>query len=337
MIHFTFKKKPDDIHTTLANTDIANRDFLTESFRDKPDAFDLYTMAVAIVDDEDFDKILDDNGLSRYDYYSGKLRGVLLNSYFHEENDTPVFNDKIIGQSLHYDEASGFPPAIEVAAIVPYSDDNKVYKYTPAGMMTVYVPRSVYYDKAKEVLPYDKLTLDLGVECSNNEEVFAKINEILNGEGYHNYFCQDLTGSLKIMDTITLMLNTAMYGFSILLTLIAVANIVNTISTGVLLRRKEFAMYKSVGLDNKGFKKMIWLEVFLYGFKALLWGLPLSLFISYMMYRSFDSALYAFKPNLDFYAVVTAAVFGILGISMGLSIHKIKDDNIIETLKEDAV
>jgi putative ABC transport system permease protein len=56
-----------------------------------------------------------------------------------------------------------------------------------------------------------------------------------------------------------------------------------------------------------------------------------------MMYRSFDSALYAFKPNLDFYAVVTAAVFGILGISMGLSIHKIKDDNIIETLKEDAV
>jgi putative ABC transport system permease protein len=203
--------------------------------------------------------------------------------------------------------------------------------------MTVFVPRSVYYDKAKEVLPADKLTLDLGVECSNNEEVFAKINEILNGEGYHNYFCQDLTGSLKIMDTITLMLNTAMYGFSILLTLIAVANIVNTISTGVLLRRKEFAMYKSVGLDNKGFKKMIWLEVFLYGFKALLWGLPLSLFISYMMYRSFDSALYAFKPNLDFYAVVIVAVFGILGISMGLSIHKIKDDNIIETLKEDAV
>lgn len=337
LIHFSFKKKADDKYTTLANTDIANRDFLTESFRDKPDAFDLYTMAVAIVDDEDFDKILDDNGLSRNDYYSGKLRGVLLNSYFHEENDTPVFNDKIIGQSLHYDEVMGFPPAIEVAALVPYTEGNKVLDYIPAHSMTVFVPRSVYYDKAKEVLPADKLTLDLGVESSNNEEVFAKINEILNAEDYHNYFCQDLTDSLKVMDTITLMLNTAMYGFSILLTLIAVANIVNTISTGVFLRRKEFAMYKSVGLDNKGFKKMIWLEVFLYGFKALLWGLPLSLLISYMMYSSFDSALYSFKPNLDFYFIVIAAVFIILGISMGLSIHKIKDDNIIETLKEDAV
>lgn len=337
LIHFNFKKKPDDTYTTLANTDIADRAFLTESFRDKTDAFDLYTMAVEIVDDEDFNKILDENGLSREDYYSGKLRGVLLNSYFHEVNDAPVFNEGIIGQSLHYDEVIGFPPAIEVAALVPYTAGNKVLDYIPAHTMTVFVPRSVYYEKAKEVLPEDKLTLDLAVETSNNKEVYAQIYELLNADGYHNYFCQDLTDSLKIMDTITLMLNTAMYGFSTLLTLIAVANIVNTISTGVLLRRKEFAMYKSVGLDNSGFKKMIWLEVFLYGIKALLWGLPISLFLSYMMYRSFDSALYAFRPNLDFYVVVIVAVFAILGISMGLSINKIKDDNIIEALKEDAV
>ena len=37
------------------------------------------------------------------------------------------------------------------------------------------------------------------------------------------------------------------------------------------------------------------------------------------------------------YLAVVAAVFGILGISMALSINKIKDDNIIEALKEDAV
>lgn len=337
LIHFSFKKEQDDPYTTLANTDIADRSFLTESFREKTDAFDLYTMAVEIVDDEDFDKILDENGLSRDDYYSGTLRGVLLNSYFHEVNDDPVFNEAIIGQSLHYDEVMGFPPAIEVAALVPYTDDNKVFDYIPKGTMTVFVPRSVYYEKAKEVLPEDELTLDLAVETTDNKAVYSKIYQLLMEDGYHNYYCTDLTDSLKIMDTITLMLNTAMYGFSTLLTLIAIANIVNTISTGVLLRRKEFAMYKSVGLDNRGFKKMIWLEVFLYGIKALLWGLPISLFLSYMMYKSFDSALYTFSPNFAFYGVVIVAVFGILGISMGLSVHKIKDDNIIEALKEDAV
>jgi putative ABC transport system permease protein len=37
------------------------------------------------------------------------------------------------------------------------------------------------------------------------------------------------------------------------------------------------------------------------------------------------------------YLIVIAAVFGILGISMALSVNKIKDDNIIEALKEDSV
>ena len=58
---------------------------------------------------------------------------------------------------------------------------------------------------------------------------------------------------------------------------------------------------------------------------------------SFMMYKSFAFALYTFSPNLAFYGVVIVAVFGILGISMGLSVNKIKDDNIIEALKEDAV
>ncbi len=61
---------------------------------------------------------------------------------------------------------------------------------------------------------------------------------ILEVGGYHNYYGSNLYSTITAMDTITLMLKTAMYGFTILLTLIAIANIVNTISTGVLLRRK---------------------------------------------------------------------------------------------------
>ena len=155
--------------------------------------------------------------------------------------------------------------------------------------------------------------------------------------GYHNYYGSNLYSTIKAMDAITLMLKTAMYGFTILLTLIAIANIVNTISTGVLLRRKEFAMYKSVGLDNTGFKKMIRLETLLYGIKALIWGLSISLLLSYIMYSTFDMKLLTFDPDWLMYGVTVIAVFGILGISMALSISKIKDDNIIEALKEDAV
>ena len=96
-------------------------------------------------------------------------------------------------------------------------------------------------------------------------------------------------------------------------------------------------MYKSVGLENSGFSKMIRLETLLYGIKALIWGIPISLILSYIMYYTLDTELYTFDPDLIMYAIIIFAVFGILGISMALSINKIKDDNIIDVLKEDAV
>ena len=332
MIEFLFRKAPES-QEELANTDIADPKFLMHGFSD----LKLNGMDVVIADDDDFDRILTDNGLDKDTYYGDTLKGVLLNDYFREKKPSEIFNDEIVGQVLHYDKVQGNPPAIEIAALVKYDENNKIFDMTPKTSIAVYVPASMYYEKAKEVLSEDMLTMDLGVETSNPGEVHERIYSLLEAGGYHSYYCADLTGVLKAMDTITLMLKTAMYGFTILLTLIAIANIVNTISTGVLLRRKEFAMYKSVGLDNAGFKKMIRLETLLYGIKALIWGLSISLLLSYIMYMTFDSNLFTFNPDWLMYGITMIAVFGILGISMALSINKIKDDNIIEALKEDAV
>ncbi len=332
MIEFLFRKSPES-QEELANTDIDDPKFLLHGFAD----LKLSGMDVVIADDEDFLKILEDNGIERDAYYGDTLRGVLLNDYFREKKSSEIFNDEILGQVLHYDKAQGNPPAIEIAAFVKYDGNNKILDMTPKTSIAVYVPASMYYEKAKEVLPEDKLTMDLGVETLDSKEVHERIYSLLEEGGYHSYYCADLTDTIEAMDTITLMLKTAMYGFTVLLTLIAIANIVNTISTGVLLRRKEFAMYKSLGLDNMGFKKMIRLETLLYGIKALIWGLSISLLLSYIMYMTFDSNLYTFDPDWLMYVVTIIAVFGILAISMALSINRIKDDNIIETLKEDAV
>ncbi|SFC47813.1 ABC transporter permease [Butyrivibrio sp. YAB3001] len=332
MIQFLFKKAPEST-VELANTDIADSKFLLPAFTE----LDFSVMDVVVVDDEDFNRILEDNNLNKADYYGDTLRGVLLNDFFHEKKPSEIFNDGILGQVIHYDEKQGNPPAIEIAAFVKYNANNKVLDLIPKTNIATFVPVSMYYEKAKEVLPEDRLTIDLAVETSTHEEVHDKIYSLLENNGYHSYYCADLTDAVKAMDAITLLLKTAMYGFTILLTLIAIANIVNTISTGVLLRRKEFAMYKSVGLENIGFKKMIRLETLLYGIKALVWGFPISLLLSYLMYKTFDSSLFTFNPDLLMYAIIVVAVFGILGISMALSINKIKDDNIIEALKEDAV
>ena len=82
---------------------------------------------------------------------------------------------------------------------------------------------------------------------------------------------------------------------------------------------------------------MIRLETLLYGLRALIWGIPISLLLSFLMYNTFEENLYIFSPDWIMYAVTVLAVFGVLWISMALSVNKIKDDSIIEALKEDAV
>lgn len=47
------------------------------------------------------------------------------------------------------------------------------------------------------------------------------------------------------------------YGFIVLISAISIANIFNTISTGLSLRKREIAMLKSVGMTPKGFAKMM--------------------------------------------------------------------------------
>src|SRR5690625_7538263 len=82
------------------------------------------------------------------------------------------------------------------------------------------------------------------------------------------------------------------YDFIILIIIICVANIFNTISTGIALRRREYAMLKSDGMTPKGFNKMIHYETMVYGIKSLLYGLQISIGIMYLIYKvmhgSFD-------------------------------------------------
>ena len=56
-----------------------------------------------------------------------------------------------------------------------------------------------------------------------------------------------------------------------------------------------------------------------------------------MMYSSFNEKLFTFNPDWLMILIVTVVVFLVIALSMALSINKIKDDTIIEALKEDSV
>jgi putative ABC transport system permease protein len=128
------------------------------------------------------------------------------------------------------------------------------------------------------------------------------------------------------------------YGFITLISFISIANIFNTISTSISLRKREFAMLRSVGMTPKGFNKMIQYESIFYGVKALTYGLPISVLVMFGIHRSTGYTFeYGFQLPWMSILFVIVVIFLIVGSAMLYSISKIKNENIIESLKQENI
>ncbi len=135
-----------------------------------------------------------------------------------------------------------------------------------------------------------------------------------------------------------LLINVFTYAFLILITAICIANIINTISTSIALRKREFAMLKSVGITPKSFRRMLNYESIFYGLKALIYGLPISIAVIYLIYKVLmDSFEFAFILPLTSIGIVIISVFLIVGIAMLYSSHKVRKENIIDALRQEII
>lgn len=135
-----------------------------------------------------------------------------------------------------------------------------------------------------------------------------------------------------------LLMSVFTYGFIVLITAISIANIFNTISTSISLRKREFAMLKSVGMTPKGFSKMINYESIFYGIKSLFYGLPISIIVMYLIHRSLmNSFSYSFALPWTSISYVISAVFIIVSSAMLYSSAKVKKENIIDALKQENI
>ena len=123
-----------------------------------------------------------------------------------------------------------------------------------------------------------------------------------------------------------------------MITLIGITNIFNTITTSMELRRQEFAMLKSIGMTSKEFKRMIRLETFFMGMKAILFGVPIGIGLSYLIYV-FLAKNSGMSYHLPILAIILAivAVFVLISIIMRYSMMKINKQNTIETIRNENI
>lgn len=169
-------------------------------------------------------------------------------------------------------------------------------------------------------------------------EAVTEAAEELLGQSDFDWTVSDFSEGLRQTKQFATVISVFIYGFVVLITLISVAGAFNTISTSVAIRRREFAMLRSVGMEPRAFRRMIRYENLLYGLKSLLYGLPLGMVVMVLMHRALRRN---FEMPLSFpwlpIVGVVLAVFLIVGLTMRYAAGKLGRETIVEVLRDETV
>ena len=206
----------------------------------------------------------------------------------------------------------------------------------PESYTAIFYPYSAYERFAGEMESeeYKNYSLNYYFTVENHSASFADMKEKLMDAGMDSRPLFDMASMNEPIRKIIQIINVFSYGFIVLISLIAAANVFNTISTNINLRRREFAMLKSCGLSNKGFYRMLNFECIMYGLRGLMLGLPVSIALSYLIFRvteaGYDGGFYVPWHSI---VIASGSVFAIVFASMLYASAKIKDEDPIDALK----
>lgn len=152
-----------------------------------------------------------------------------------------------------------------------------------------------------------------------------------------SFYVSNMDKEMRDEKSLFTLLGVFAYGLIVVIALIGITNIINTLSTGMELRSREFATLRSIGMTDKQFVGMVRLESVFISVKALVIGVPLGILISYllcvMMNRMDDAIIY--EPPYKAIILCILVVIMLIYAIMKLSMTKLRHNNIIETIKNE--
>ena len=176
-------------------------------------------------------------------------------------------------------------------------------------------------------------------KTTDHMAVYEQMQKILKDNGqYFRYSLVDEAMEYESYRSIIYVVKVFSYGFLVLMSLIAMANVFNTISTNMMLRRSEFAMLKSIGMTEQGFGKMLYFECLMYGSKALLYGIPVSVLISVWIAKTINN-VQVLVLDIPWMAILISvlSVYFIVFVTMIYSKKKLQKLNLIGCIKEENI
>lgn len=292
--------------------------------------------------------VLDDNSYNKYK----KLIGI--------DNDSVILLNKFKGVSYGNNKRVNYDiPVINNGniniKICNFDNDEDVdtTKYCNKNIDNIFVTNKSfdlieefsYMDDFKLIV--NKKLYDSISDSSTHYTQFNIISDNTNNidkltkelDKYSNVNYTNIKEAMKQSNNLILVVKTLMYGFISLVTLIGVTSVFNTISTSMALRKREFAVLRSIGLTNRGFNKILFFESLFFGMKSLIFAIPVSIGITVLIHYALADMVSISTIIIPWKYIIISivSVFVIVLLTMMYSTSKIKKHNIIEQIREENI
>lgn len=323
-----------DAVTNSANAIIVNEIVEIDSSRLlKPIEAGVHTEFV-FIDDSEFNKLLKGYDKQSDKYYSDELVALGYdNRYIKNANgryeQVQIIADHSTSLDVEFEQEKKQTIRIEkFIDKLPFGANSG----SSADLVLV-MPKSAFKRDC-----FNSASINMFFKTSDYKASTQQMNKILKEKHNYNESVISVDEMLKSVRALVTAIRIFAYGFIVLISLIAIANVFNAISTSVLLRTREFAMLRSVGMNNKGLNKIMCLECLAYGAKSLLYGLPISVGVTYLIYKAVTQGIeLPFVLPYKFMLISVLCVFFVVFISMLYAMRKIKKQNVLEALKDDNI
>ena len=292
--------------------------------------------------------VLDDNSYNKYKKLVGldkdsvillnRFKGVSYGNNKRVNYDIPVINNGNINIKIcNFDD----------------DDDVDTTKYCNKNIDNIFVTNKSfdlieefsYMDDFKLIV--NKKLYDSISDSSTHYTQFNIISDNTNNidkltkelDKYSNVNYTNIKEAMKQANNLILVVKILMYGFISLVTLIGVTSVFNTISTSMALRKREFAVLRSIGLTNRGFNKILFFESLFFGMKSLIFAIPVSIGVTVFIHYALADMMSISTIIIPWKYIIISivSVFVIVLLTMMYSTSKIKKHNIIEQIREENI
>ncbi len=299
---------------------------------------EMNTLLIYAIGDEAYRNYVEELGLQ---YDDVKDKAILCDTrllYEYEEGkdgvkrvETNLLNLKE-GDSLEYYNMKDETGSLSEKGSIPIAKRADIY---PLGSLFSHDTNPIIVISDEMMENFEHSLVSMSIHAEDSYQLQEEIQQLDKTNKDNIYNMEEDVRAAKSMN---LIVSIFVYGFIAVITVIGITNIFNTITTNMALRNREFAILKSIGMTDKEFKRMIHYESFIYGLKALIFGLPVGVAISYLVYdvtADVYTASYQFPIVPILISIIF--VFAIIFMTMRYAVKKTKNQNMIETIRKENI